>query len=107
MAWHWTGNKLLHDSMMPYLSLSLDDLTHWGRDKMAITLADICKCNFINENILISIKNSLNFVPEGPIDNKSTWGQVMVWHQIGDKPLPEPMMTQFDDAYMRHLASMS
>ena len=25
----------------------------------------------------------------------------MASHQKGDKPLPEPMMTQFTDAYMR------
>ena len=30
----------------------------------------------------------------------------MVWHQKGDKPLPEPMMTQFTDAYMRHETSV-
>ena len=26
----------------------------------------------------------------------------MAWHLIGDKPLPEPVMTQFTDAYMQH-----
>ena len=40
---------------------------------MAATLADdIFKCNFINENVLISIKISLNFDHKGPIDNKSS-----------------------------------
>ena len=29
----------------------------------------------------------------------------MAWRQTGDKPLSEPMMTQFNDAYMRHSAS--
>ena len=50
------------------------------------------------------IKISLKFVPKGPIDNKSALVQVMVmaWHRTGDKPLPEPMRTQFTDAYMRH-----
>ena len=39
---------------------------------MAATLADdIFKCNFVNENVLISIRTSPNFVPKGPIDNKS------------------------------------
>ena len=33
----------------------------------------------------------------GLIDNEFV--QVMAWHQIGDKPLPEPMMTQFTDTY--------
>ena len=37
---------------------------------MAVTLADDAfKCNFVNENILISIKVSLKFVPKGPINN--------------------------------------
>ena len=27
--------------------------------------------------------------------------EVMAWRQTGDKPLPEPMMTQFTDAYMQ------
>ena len=37
---------------------------------MVATLADgIFKYKFVNENVLISIKNSLNFVSKGPIDN--------------------------------------
>ena len=31
----------------------------------------------------------------------------MAWRRIGDKPLSEPMMALFTDAYMRHSASMS
>ena len=31
----------------------------------------------------------------------------MAWYRIGDKPLPQPMMTYFTDAYMRHQASIS
>ena len=38
---------------------------------MASILADgIFKCIFLNENVRISIKISLKFVPKGPIDNK-------------------------------------
>ena len=33
--------------------------------------------------------------------------QVMAWRRIGDKPLPDPMMTQFTDAYMQHKGEMS
>ena len=33
-------------------------------------LADVFKCIFFNENFWVSIKISLKFVPEGPIDNK-------------------------------------
>ena len=70
---------------------------------MAATLADdIFKCNFLNENDRIMIQISVKFVPRSPIDNKPALVQVMAWHQTGDKPLPEPMMTQCADAYMRH-----
>ena len=37
--------------------------------------------------------------PKGPIDNNPALVQVIAWHQIGDKPLSEPMLTPFTDAY--------
>ena len=49
------------------------------------------------------IKISMNFVPKGPIDNNQALIQIMAWRRIGDKPLSEPMLTRFIDAYMRHL----
>ena len=55
----------------------------------------------------ISIRISLKFVPKGPIDNKSALVQVMAWCRTGDEPLPEPMLTRFTDAYMRHWGEMS
>ena len=70
----------------------------WG--KVAATLADIFRCNFVNETFLILIKNSLNFVPEGPIDNKSSLVQVMAWRLTGDKSLREPMIVQVSDTYV-------
>ena len=45
---------------------------------------------------------SLKFVPKGPIDNKLALVQVMDCRFFGAKPLPEPMLTRFIDAYMRH-----
>ena len=57
----------------------------------------------MNEKFCILIPNSLKFVPKCPIDNMLALVQVMAWHQIGNKPLPEPMLIQFTDAYMRHL----
>ena len=50
------------------------------------------KCIFLNENIRISIKISLKFVPRGPINNIPTLVQVIAWRRPGDKPLSEPMM---------------
>ena len=63
--------------------------------------------HFFNGNIRISIEFWLKFVPKGPIDNTSVLVQVMAWRREGDKPLPEPMLTQFTDAYMRHQGEMS
>ena len=65
----------------------------------AIFADDIFKCIFLKW-ILIQI--SLNFVPRSPIENKPALFQVMAWRRIGVKSLPEPMMAQFTDAYMRH-----
>ena len=53
---------------------------------------DIFKCIFLNENVWISIKISLKFVPEGPINNILALVQIMAWRRPGDKPLSEPMM---------------
>ena len=52
---------------------------------------DIFKCIFLNENIWFSIKISLKFVPEGPINNIPVLVQTMAWRRQGDKPLSEPM----------------
>ena len=63
---------------------------------------DIFKCIFMNENVWISIKISLKFVHKGPINNNPALVQIMACRRVGDKPLSEPMLTQFTDAYMRH-----
>ena len=52
---------------------------------------DTFKRIFLNENIIISIKISLKFVPKGPINNIPTLVQIMTWRRPGDKPLSEPM----------------
>ena len=53
---------------------------------------DVFKCIFFNENVWISIKISLKFVPKGPINNIPALVQIMAWRRSGDKPLSEPMM---------------
>ena len=57
---------------------------------------------FFNENDKILIQIFMKFVPRSPIDNKPALVQVMARHLTGNKPLPEPMMTQFTDTYMQH-----
>ena len=68
----------------------------------AISADDNFKCIFLNENDIITIRISLRFVAKIPIDNKPALVQIMAWRRAGDKPLPEPMLTPFTDAYMPH-----
>ena len=75
---------------------------------MAVILADdIFKCILLNENDRIPFQISLRFVPRSQADNKSALVQVMAWRRTGDKPLPEPLLTQFTDAFMRQHGEMS
>ena len=37
------------------------------------------------------------------IDNKAALVQVMAWRRTGERPLPEPMHTQFIDTYIQHM----
>ena len=62
---------------------------------------DIFKSIF-NESVWITITISLKFVPKGPIAYNSALVPVVAWHRAGEKPLPESMLTQFNDAYIRH-----
>ena len=62
---------------------------------------------FLNEDIRILIKISLQFVPKGSIDNNSVLVQVMAWRRTGDKPLLETMITKLNDTYMCRLTLMS
>ena len=47
---------------------------------------------FLKENVRISMKTSLKFVPKIPIDNIPALFQIMAWRRPGDKPLSEAMM---------------
>ena len=70
---------------------------------MAAVLADeISKCILLKGNEQIPIQISLKFDPKIPFDNKSALVWVMAWYQTGNKPLPEPMLIQFTEAYMLH-----
>ena len=67
----------------------------------------IFKLILLIENCFSLIHIPLKFIPDGPINNNPVLVQMMAWHQTGDKLLSEPMMVQFLDEYMCHLASMS
>ena len=53
---------------------------------------DISKCIFVSENVWISLKISLRFVPNVPTNNIPALVHIMAWHRPGDKPLSEPMV---------------
>ena len=55
-------------------------------------MATILQMAFLNLNFWMQIV-SFWFTPicsHDPINNKPTWGRIMVWPQIGDKILSEP-----------------
>ena len=58
--------------------------------------------DFLNKSVWISIKIPLKLVRKDPIDNNLALVEMMAWRRINEKPLSEPMLTQFTDAYMRH-----
>ena len=47
---------------------------------------------FLNENVRISLKNSLKFVTKVQINNIPALVQIMAWRRPGDKLLSESMM---------------
>ena len=53
---------------------------------------NIFKCIFLNENLWISTKIPLKFVPKGPVNNILALVQIMAWRRPGDKPFSEPML---------------
>ena len=53
---------------------------------------DIFKWILLNENVWITIKISLKFVPKGLMNNIPALVQIMTWRRPGDKPLSEPVM---------------
>ena len=70
---------------------------------MAAILADNnFKCIFLNENDRIQIQISPKVVPRSPVANKPALFQVMAWRRTSDKLLPEPVLTQLTEAYLRH-----
>ena len=58
---------------------------------------------FLNEICCILIKIPLIFAPNGPIHSIAALLQTTAWRRSGDKPLSDPIMAKFTDAYMRHL----
>ena len=68
--------------------------------------ADILKCILLNDNVRLSIKISLKFVPESWIDNKSALIQMMTWHQTDDKHHLNQIWLISSHIHMHNSASM-
>ena len=65
-------------------------------------LADGIFTWILNKKDKITIQISLKFVLRSPIDKIAVLFQVTGCRRTGDKPIPEPLLTRFTDAYMRH-----
>ena len=60
-----------------YASSRKHGLTHWGREKWAPFSRWLLKWIFLNENVWISINDSLNFLLRGPINTTAALVQFL------------------------------
>ena len=86
---------------LPHPIQMYGQLTHWGRDKMAA----IFQTTFSNafswmKMYEFRLKFHWSFVLKGPTNSIPALVLIMAWHQTGAKPLSEPMVVYFTDAYM-------
>ena len=65
----------------------------------AISQTTFSNAVFLMKMLEFQFQFSLEFVPKGPVDNNSALVQIMACRLFGAKPLPEPMLSQFTDAY--------
>ena len=78
-------------------------LTHLPMDKTAVNSQTIFSDGFSwMKSFVFWLKCHWKFVPKRTIDIDPALVWIMAWHRIGDKPLSEPKLTWFTDAYMWH-----
>ena len=90
MAWWWSDDE--RQSLVDHGIESARFNTLRPRQNGCHFPDDIFKGIFLNENVLMSIKISLKFVPKGPLNNNPALVQIMAWRRPGDKPLSEPVI---------------
>ena len=90
----YIANTIAAEDLAPLLLTRCDFNTLRPRQNGRHFPDDTFKRIFLNENVRISIKISLKFVAEGPINNIQALVQIMAWRRPGDKPLSEPMMVR-------------
>ena len=59
------------------------------------------------KDVRILIQMSRKYIPNGPINNNLALAKIIALCRTGDKPLYEPIMVSFFDAYMHHSASIN
>ena len=74
--------------------------------EFGVGIHDVFRCIFMNEKFGVLIEIVLMFVPSALIANYPALVKIVAWRRIGGKPLSEPMLTWFTDAYMRHKGEM-
>ena len=85
----------VHPSICPTLVTTLQSTIFNSlrpRQNGRLFADDVFKRIFLNENVWISLKISLKFVPKVPINNIPALVQIMARRHPGDKLLSEPMM---------------
>ena len=66
-------------------------------------MTDILHTNiFLEQTVCIMVRISLKLVPAGQIDNNWTLAKIVALRRTANKSLPEPMLTELDDAIWRH-----
>ena len=85
-------NNILMKYGMPYM-IATTILTHWGRDKMAdILQTTFSNAFFLNENVWILPKISLECVPKVRINTIAALAQIIAWRRPGNKQFSETMV---------------
>ena len=93
------GNKQFdpHNTSYYMATLIQNYWTYWGVNKLVDSLYTF-QTYFLQWNIWISIKISMNSVPYCPTDNGWASVRLRVWRQTSDKPLSESMLAKITDA---------
>ena len=91
-------------TLMPIFSsafVQFSWISHLPLDKMAaISQTTYSNAFFYERQVLYFDSNFTEVCSHG--SNWSPLVQLMAWRRTGDKPLPEPMLSQFTDAHMQH-----
>ena len=84
--------KLIAEALVPNQVTPLNTLK---LSQNGCHFTEVLKCIFLNENLWISLRISLKFIPKVPINNIPALVQIMARHRSDNKPLSEPMMVSF------------